>query len=190
MRAGVDAISKSRFLSLDLGFAKGTQSPSSYWQASHSSPSFPMICGRMLMADSAGGGGGVEGFREVCGKAPDGRLLRSTHPLSPKPGRGKARSSEGVTDSDGQFGVGWGGEHTRLRVFRAAPRCPAAGFTVYSALGCGVGAARRFKPSFRRGRRKRHAKARVVPFGLKRAKDLPTTFSYSRVRKNQFPLKK
>jgi hypothetical protein len=70
------------------------------------------------------------------------------------------------------------------------PRCPAAGFTVYSALGCGVGAARRFKPGFRRGCRKRHAKARVVPFGLMRAKDLPTTFSYTQVRKNQFPLKK
>ena len=52
----------------------------------------------------------------------------------------------GVTENGGRFGLGrGGGPHAPTRVPGCA-RCPAAGFTVCSALGCGAGAARRFKP--------------------------------------------
>ena len=47
-----------------------------------------------------------------------------------------ALTQRGVSESGGQFGVGRGGDHTRLRVFRAAPSLP--GCRIHGLLRVGM----------------------------------------------------
>jgi len=62
---------------------------------------------------------------------------------------------------DGQIGGEAGGERTRRRVFRAAPSLP-GGWIHGEGIGKRIQAVRKFRPRFRRGRRKQHAAARAV----------------------------